>query len=318
MLYLGVDSGGTKAAFLLADETGRVIARHREPGCTALSGRRAGVEAMLTNGISAICSKAQIQKEQIAVLGLGLCGYGEGSETITETAEACDAAFFPGRYVCALDTYVGWAGSLLFEAGVNIIAGTGSVVYGVAQDGRTARAGGWGAGCDEGSCSWLGQRLIEAFTRQADGRMPRTAIYDVFRSHYQITGEDEDFVMALNHEVYRGGKGLPQQQYLLHEAWLAGDRVADDIYRAGARELFLGVETVARKLQIPWNELKVSYSGGLFKAGECALKPLGEWITGAGGTLVKPVHEPDAGALMMAIRHDRPDFDARRFVLQEE
>ena len=71
MLYLGVDSGGTKAAFLLADETGRVIARHREPGCTALSGRKAGVKRMLENGIAAICAKAQIQKETIAMLGLG-------------------------------------------------------------------------------------------------------------------------------------------------------------------------------------------------------------------------------------------------------
>ena len=71
MLYLGVDSGGTKAAFVLADETGRV---------------------------------------------------------------------------CALDTYVGWAGSLVFEPGVNIIAGTGSVVFGVSGDGRTERAGGGGAG----------------------------------------------------------------------------------------------------------------------------------------------------------------------------
>ena len=35
--------------------------------------------------------------------------------------EACDEAFIPGRSVCSLDTYVAWAGSLLFEAGVNII-----------------------------------------------------------------------------------------------------------------------------------------------------------------------------------------------------
>ena len=264
MLYLGVDSGGTKAAFLLTDETGRVVARHREPGCTALSGRKAGVQKMLENGLAAICEKARIEKNQIAMLGLGLCGFGEGEETVSETTQACAEAFFPNRFICDLDTYVGWAGSLLFEPGINIIAGTGSVVYGVARDGRTARAGGWGAGCDEGSCSWLGQRLVEAFTKQADGRMPKTAIYGIFRSHYGITGRDEDFVMELNHEVVRGGKGLAQLQFLLHEAWLAGDAVADGIYRRGAAELFLGVETVAAKLQIPWSELKVSYSGGLF------------------------------------------------------
>ena len=42
MLYLGVDSGGTKAAFLLADETGKVYARYRGAGCAVLAhGRKA-------------------------------------------------------------------------------------------------------------------------------------------------------------------------------------------------------------------------------------------------------------------------------------
>lgn len=318
MLYLGVDSGGTKAAFLLTDGTGRVIARHREPGCTALSSRKAGMKTMLENGIHAICQKANIEKEQIAALGLGISGYGEGEHAAQETHEACNEAFIPGRCVCALDTYIGWAGSLLFEPGVNIIAGTGSVVFGVDQAGRTARAGGWGAGCDEGSCSWLGQRLVEAYTKQADGRMPRTALYELFRKHHGINGEDEMFVMELNHEIVRGGKGLAALQYLLRDAWLAGDPVADAIYRAGAAELFLGVKTVADKLMLSMNGLKVSYSGGLFKAGECALKPLDDLIRQAGGQLVKPVYEPDAGAVLMAIRFHQPDFDLNHFKLQEE
>ena len=318
MLYLGVDSGGTKAAFLLMDETGRVIARHCEPGCTALGSRKAGMKKMLESGIHEICLKAHIEKEQIAALGLGISGYGEGEHAAEETQEACEEAFFPGRFVCALDTYIGWAGSLLFEPGINIIAGTGSVVFGVAEDGRTARAGGWGAGCDEGSCTWLGQRLIEAYTKQADGRMPRTALYQVFRDHHRILGEDEMFVMELNHGVIQERKGLAKQQYLLRDAWLKGDPVADAIYHAGAEELFLAAKTVANKLGLAWNGLKVSYSGGLFKAGECALKPLEELIHQAGGVLVKPAFEPDVGAALMAIRFHQPDFDVKQFILQED
>jgi len=317
MLYLGVDSGGTKAAFLLTDESGRVMARHCGAGCTALSGRKAGVKSMLEEGIAQICRKAQIDRQQIAALGLGLCGYGEGEGIVQEVNEACAEAFFPGRYVCGLDTYVGWAGSLLMEPGINIIAGTGSVVYGAAGDGRTARAGGWGAGCDEGSCSWLGQKLVEAYTKQADGRMPRTALYSLFRDHFQITGEDEDFVMALNHQVASSRKALAELQLLLHQAWLAGDPEADALYQAAAAELFLGVETVVRKLQLSWDGLKVSYSGGLFKAGECILSPLGGLIARRGGALVPPVYEPEVGAVLMAIRYHQPAFDLSQFVLQE-
>ena len=316
MLYLGVDSGGTKAAFVLADETGRVLARHQEPGCTALSSGKAGVKAMLEKGIAAICLKAGIEKEDIAALGLGLCGYGEGDGVAQQVDEACAEAFFPGRYVCALDTYVGWAGSLAFAPGVNIIAGTGSVVYGVAADGCTARAGGWGGGCDEGSCSWHGQKLIEAYTKQADGRMPRTALYELFRAYFHMTGPDEDFVKPLNHEVVVSRQALARLQYVLHDAWLQNDPVAQAIYREGAQELFLGVETVARKLGLSIEGLQVSYSGGLFKAGECALSPLRELIERSGGVLVTPVYEPDVGALLMAMRFH--NCDLTHFTLQED
>ena len=94
MLYLGIDSGGTKAAFLLMDERGNVIARHREPGCAVLGARKAGVKRMVETGLAAICEKADVHKEDIRALGLGISGYGEGEGTEQETQEACDEAFF--------------------------------------------------------------------------------------------------------------------------------------------------------------------------------------------------------------------------------
>lgn len=92
MLYAGVDSGGTKAAFLLADETGRVLARHREPGCTALGSGGAGVKAMLEKGLAGLCRKAGVEPGEIAALGLGICGYGEGEGVAEEIDRACALA----------------------------------------------------------------------------------------------------------------------------------------------------------------------------------------------------------------------------------
>ena len=316
MLYLGVDSGGTKAAFLLADETGKVYARYRGAGCAVLGARKEGVQARMEEGLHEICTAARIRKEDIAVMALGISGYGEGEGTEQETLEACEEAFLPGRCVCNLDTYVGWAGSLLFEPGVNVIAGTGSVVYGVSADGRTARASGWGAGCDEGSCSWHGQQLVAAYTKEADGRMPKTALYELFREEFGITGEDEHCVMQLNRQIVRGGQGLAALQYLLHKAYMQGDETAEQIYEAGAKELALGVKAVARRLKLP-DGYSVSYSGGLFKAGECALKPFHKEIEALGAKVVTPRYEPDVGAVLMAIRFANPEYDVRRFCLTE-
>lgn len=316
MLYLGVDSGGTKAAFLLTDETGKVVARYRGAGCAVLGARKEGVKARLEEGLREICTAAGIEKEDIAVMALGISGYGEGEGTDQETLEACNEAFLPGRCVCNLDTYVGWAGSLLFEPGINVIAGTGAVVYGVSADGRTARASGWGAGCDEGSCSWHGQQLVAAYTKEADGRLPKTALYDLFRQEFGITGEDERCVMQLNREIVRGGKGLAALQCLLRKAYLQGDKIAEHIYETGAKELALGVKAVARRIELQ-EGYSVSYSGGLFKGGACALDPFHKEIEALGAKVVTPRYEPDVGAVLMAIRFADPSYDVRHFQLIE-
>lgn len=317
MYYLGVDSGGTKAAFVLGDETGKIYARYLSGGCAVLGARKEGVKKKMEEGVDAICKMAGIGRDEIACMGLGISGYGEGEGTEAETLEACEEVLSAGRAVCSCDTYVGWAGSFLFEPGINIISGTGAVVYGVNEAGETARSNGWGAGCDEGSCTWHGHKLVEAFTKQADGRMERTKLYDMFRDHFGIDGEDEHFVLTLNREVVKG-RGLPRLQLFLKEIWEAGDPAARRIYEEGIQELWMGAEAVARRLGLTGRSYKVSYSGGLFKGGECALGPLKKRAQEAGAVLALPCYEPDVGALLMAIRHKNPDFDVRSFTLREE
>lgn len=316
MYYLGVDSGATKAAFLLGDETGKVYARYRTGGCAVLGARKEGVKKKMEEGVEAVCALAGIEKSEIACMALGINGYGEGEGTEEETQEACWEVLSPGRAVCQCDTYVGWAGSLLFRPGINIISGTGAIVYGVNEKGETARSSGWGAGCDEGSCTWHGHKLVEAFTKQADGRMERTKLYDMFREHFGIDGEDEHFVLTLNREVVKG-RGLPELQRFLKEIYDAGDPTARRIYEEGAAELWLGVEAVAGKLGLSGTDYPVSYSGGLFKSGACALDPLSALAQKAGCTLKTPCFEPDVGALMMAIKYKNPDFKAESFALKE-
>ena len=318
MYYLGIDSGGTKAAFLLGDETGRIYARYRGEGCTVLHGGYEGVRRMVAEGVEAVCQKAGITPDDIAALGLGISGYGEGETAEIEPLEACESVLSPGRAICRCDTYVGWAGALRCTPGINVIAGTGSVVYGVNEKFEEARAGGWGcwgAGCDEGSCTWHGQQLVQEWTKQADGRHPRTALYDIFRDRFHVTNDDY-FIHALNVEVI-AGRNLPELQRLLKEICEAGDPAAKAIYERGAAELCLGIRTVAKKLGIEGTSYPVSYAGGLFNAGECALEPLRKGVEALGARLVAPEFPPDVGALMMAIQFKNPDFDPAKFQLTE-
>lgn len=142
---------------------------------------------------------------------------------------------------------------------------------------------------------------MEAYTKQADGRAQKTDLYHMFRKYFDIKGDDEHFVVTLNRKIVQTGK-FAELQMLLKEIYEAGDPVARRIYEEGARELWLSVESVARKLGLSGTHYPISYSGGLFKSGDCILEPFGQLVEAGGGMLVLPRHEPDVGALMMAVR----------------
>lgn len=315
--YLGVDSGGTKASFVLGDKNGNIYARYRTGGCCVLGAGREGIKKKMEEGVAAICRMAGVEREKIACMALGISGYGEGVGTEEDTLAACEEVLAPKRAVCGCDTYVGWAGSFLFRPGINMISGTGSVVYGVNEKGEAVRSNGWGAGCDEGSCTWHGHKLIEAFTKQADGRMERTHLYEMFCRRFEIDGEDEHFVQRVNRIVFKE-VGFPALQLFLREIWEAGDPVARKIYEEGITELWQGVEAVAKKLGFEKSNYSVSYSGGLFKGGDSVLIPLKQKAWQAGVTLSKPVYEPDIGALMWAIKTRNPDFNPESFRIREK
>ncbi len=316
MYFLGVDSGGSKTSFVLADAQGRVRARHRSGSGGFLSSGEDRIGAMLAEGVAAVCQRAGITPARIAAAALGFPGYGEAPGSAAALDRLVAAVLGPGRATCSCDSYLGWAGSLALEPGINIIAGTGSICYGVRADGATARSSGWGAYCDEGSCRWLGSRLIQAFTQQADGRRPRTALYELFRTHYQLS-DDLHFIGPLNHELGGDGARTARLQVLLKEIYDAGDPVAAALYRQAAAQLHRAIRSVARQLGLLGQAHRVSYSGGLFRAGACILDPLRHRVEATGATLRPPRFEPDLGAVLVAMRRVTPGLDLTTFAFTE-
>ena len=93
------------------------------------------------------------------------------------------------------------AGSGLPE-GLVVVAGTGSIAYGVNADAVAARSGGWGPVlADEGSGYWIGRHALVAIMRHADGRGPRTALTPMVLEHLGLSRPDD-----LVNEVYEGAE----------------------------------------------------------------------------------------------------------------
>jgi len=316
--YLGIDSGGSKAAYALIDQGGETISLHVGAGYartvddteTTLKQIKAGVEKCL--------AASPLDLAHVDAVCIGLSYYGELSKKDAEIVSAL-RDFLTG-IDCYLtnDCEVGWAGSLACKPGISIAVGTGSIAYGQNDAGQTARAGGWAHFfSDEGSCYWLGRKTMELFSKEADGRVPKTPLYDIIRGAFSLK-DDLEFIELMEQDYIPSRKKIAELQILLEEAATQGDKAAILLYEKSCDELLLCIAALAHRLGFSGSTFPVSYSGGLFRSSsqealatrtkeKYLVAPLRERVEALGGHLQEPLLEPYQGAVLCAIRQFDPE-----------
>lgn len=303
-MFLGVDGGGTKTAYVLVDPAGHIRARHAGPSVSHLAVGFERAQALLIAGIDAVLAAARATPDSLTFSFLGLPAYGEDSAT-TEHMDALPSARLDReRYRCGNDMICSWAGSLGCNDGISVIAGTGSMAYGV-YDGRTARCGGWGETIgDEGSAYWIAREGMNLFSRMSDGRSERGPLYERVRSKFGI-GVDLDLCALLNRVDASTRSTFAKFAPLVHEAAQAGDSQAHAIFTRAADELVQCVAATRRTLAVPHEVLlPVSHSGGVMD-GATLLSDAFRCALAAGGRRFEyrsPRYSPDVGAALYAAR----------------
>ncbi|WP_447949074.1 N-acetylglucosamine kinase [Microbacterium aurum] len=300
--YLGVDGGGTKTAFRLIDEHGATLATSTQPTSYYFGGGIGVLERVLRDGIADVTADAGIRTDDIAHTFFGVPGYGEASADVPRVQDIARRVLGHERYTCGNDMLGGWAGSLGGRDGINVIAGTGSMSYGE-RGGVGHRVGGWSEIFgDEGSGYWVGIRGLTLFSRMADGRSPRTQLYDAMRTRLGVT-EDLDAIGTVMGEWGAQRTAIADLSKTVVDAAEAGDPAARAVLVGGADALVELVTAARTALEYAEDdEVVVSYSGGMFSA------PLYrdlfvEALTRAGAyTVVAPRYSPDLGSALYAMR----------------
>ncbi len=308
MYFLGCDGGSTKTEFILSDENGAILSHRVYAGCNYSHLGREGFERHMTSCIGEVLADARITKDDVTYAALGLPTYGEVEET-EETIPDIIAKLLPFERVrLANDAVMGWAGSLGAQPGINVVAGTGAIAYGMDYKGSEKRVGGWNLFfSDEGSCSWVGIRAMAAFFKQSDGRLPRTALYDVFKEHFSLTKKDIYFVGNIVEFMTKQPSQFAKMQLLAEKAYRMGDETMKKLYEDAVWELTEMVRAVKEGLAFaPGEAVRVSYSGGLFRAGEVVLAPLRARLSSLGMELVSPKYPPYIGSLALAAAKHLP------------
>jgi N-acetylglucosamine kinase-like BadF-type ATPase len=309
-LFLGVDGGGSKTHFVLVDGNGRVAAAQEGPSSYHLEIGLDGLRGVLDDGLAALFRRAGIGGSAVTHAFFGLPAYGEDSAAQPLLDAMPEPLIGHRRYRCGNDMVCAFAGSLGGEDGINIVAGTGSIVYGE-RAGQSARAGGWGEIFgDEGSAYWIAVQGLNTFTRMSDGRLPRGPLYEALRASLALD-DDLDLCAKVMNAHDRGR--IAAMAPLVAAAAQEGDAAANQIFRNAADELADTVGAVRQALKFaPDDGVPVSYSGGVFNAGPLILAPLQRRLEEQRYPyrLTAPMFTPVAGAAIYAAKlAKKPLFD---------
>lgn len=184
--YIGIDGGGTKTAALLFNSEGKIIRKTIESGTNLNSVEIDQVAKRMESLFSRLCSPLHLQ--EICGLFAGLAG-ADHPKTINTYKRII-------RQVCPLtirQLIVGndamnafWSGNEA-DNGIVVIAGTGSIAYGMKDNHEYFRIGGWGyLFGDEGSGYYIGKEAVRRTLMAYDGRLPATKLTMILKNYFSV------------------------------------------------------------------------------------------------------------------------------------
>jgi glucosamine kinase len=255
--YLGIDGGGSKTSCLIGNENS-VLGTGRAAGSNVVRTGEAQARESFLASIHQACDSAGITPAQISRTCVGVAGAARSQ--ITETVRRLLTEIVSGEIEIVGDMVIALEAAFGGDPGVIVIAGTGSIAYGVNAAAQAARAGGWGfAISDEGSGQWIGRAAVSAAVRAYDEGESGSLLAYVLEAWNLAT--HEQLVIAANSSPAPDFSKLFPMVVATAES---GDAEARDILRRASDELARLASIVLRRLFLDVGSAPVAMTGGVF------------------------------------------------------
>ena len=188
---LGVDGGASRLKWVIRDPEGQIRSGQATGANLQLVGWDAYIE-QLSQLIDFAILRTGAAEDEILTVGVGQAGMERPNEV--DRLYRWLLRRFPHLQGC-------WVGNDSLAAlrqgagrlqGIVLIAGSGSIAYGVTAKGTRDRVGGWGGRIgDEGSASWIGRAGLSLVTRMADGRVPKGPLMEKLLEQIHLRTPEE-------------------------------------------------------------------------------------------------------------------------------
>jgi N-acetylglucosamine kinase-like BadF-type ATPase len=282
---------------LLADRAGCILAKAESSASNYHAVGEERTKKVLSDVVSGLISDANASLESCTCC-LGLAGVASSVDRRV-IGRICDGIGLPGNRILTHDAQIALVGGAEELSGVIIIAGTGSIVYGIDNEGREAQAGGWGHLLgDEGSGYDIARRAFQAVARAADGRGDPTLLSSLMLGALEFSQPRN--LIPWMHSVSKDK--VAQLAGIVFDAANSKESVAQGILDEAADELTVIARVVIDKLGFsqPFN---LVLSGGIFTHQPTFVASMRNRLRNFSphARVSLPKHEPAYGAVVLAM-----------------
>ena len=240
--FLALDAGGTKTDYVLADER-QVLARVRSGTIKRMRTDGATALGNLEGALRALTEQSGVSLNGIARICIGTAG--ETVPLVTDFLHTAIKERVGGDLLLLGDVEIALDAAFPGEAGLLVLAGTGSNVAGRTPGGQVITVGGWGPVlADQGSGHGTGYSAVRAVTLARDEQRPTTLLQAILE-HWNLTDFDALVGYANRTPAPDFSKLMPVVLRCAEE----GDAVAAEVLDDQAAQLAHLVRVLIRRLQ---------------------------------------------------------------------
>jgi glucosamine kinase len=243
-IVAGVDAGGSHTRVRVTDDSGEPLGSAEGAAGAMRPGEADRAADAIVDCLRDALASCDMGNVVPRVLCVGAAGVGRDPERLA-LWEALSARDVADDVVVHTDAETAFDDAFGDNAGILLLAGTGSMAYGRGPTGVTARTGGWGPVCgDEGSGAWIGRRALSVVTGSADGREPETALLGAVLTACEVNDAEQLIAWSANATLAQIATLAP----VVARVADAGDMRANALVTLAIEELVLHVRALARSL----------------------------------------------------------------------
>ena len=201
------------------------------------------------------------------------------------------------------DSVTAHAGALDGNAGIVLIAGTGSICFAQRETGEQLQIGGNGHLIDDGGSGYdLSIQMLRAVVKAQDGRAPATILQDLVLEHLKLA--DVSFLIDWLYDEKRTKKEIAALAVSLDRALQHQDQAAQKIVQNAAASL---AELALPAISFLNGRAALALSGSVLKKNAAVRDSLIHCLRERYPeedqlVLISPKHEADYGAVLLAKR----------------